>query len=297
MEKEISWFNPGAELKIRYGVWRPAKARGTVVVLGGRGEFLEKYEETIHDLLDRDFLVFSFDWRGQGLSSRETGKSILGHIDSFDEYLKDLEAFIDGIVVPGIVRPVVMLAHSMGGHLGLRYLAGQGDLFEKAVMTSPMVALKTNPIPPDLLYNATRIAVVLGLGKKQVPFTSGRNAYKGPFEGNILTSSRRRFDRNRDIIEKKPELLVDSLSFGWLKAAFDSMNTINQPGFSDKIKTPLMIIAAGNDRVVSNPAIKHLAESLPDANFHWLEKAEHEILQEKDSIREKFWFLFDQYIG
>ena len=46
-------------------------ARASVVLFGGRGEFIEKYAtEVVGELLARGFAVLSMDWRGQGLSSR-----------------------------------------------------------------------------------------------------------------------------------------------------------------------------------------------------------------------------------
>jgi len=59
-------------LPIRVARWHPeGRARGTIVVVQGRAEYIEKYFETIGELLQRGFCVVSFDWRGQGLSGRE----------------------------------------------------------------------------------------------------------------------------------------------------------------------------------------------------------------------------------
>src|SRR5882672_10721772 len=55
---------------LRYAFWNPTgPPRGTVVLMPGRGEFLEKYAtEAVGDLLHRGYAVTSMDWRGQGLS-------------------------------------------------------------------------------------------------------------------------------------------------------------------------------------------------------------------------------------
>ena len=54
--------------------------KGTVCILQGRGEFIEKYFETINDLRNRGFSVVTFDWRGQGGSERLI-PSQKGHVD------------------------------------------------------------------------------------------------------------------------------------------------------------------------------------------------------------------------
>ena len=81
----------GAEL--RFARWQPPAGRkGTVCVFTGRGEFIEKYFETIGELVERGFSVVAMDWRGQGLSARELPDANKGHIDDFDMFERDLEA-------------------------------------------------------------------------------------------------------------------------------------------------------------------------------------------------------------
>ena len=64
------YFQTSDGLKLRYGVSRVPKARGTVVVLQGRGDFLERYFETFRDLNALGYTAASFDFRGQGGSAR-----------------------------------------------------------------------------------------------------------------------------------------------------------------------------------------------------------------------------------
>ena len=79
-------------LTIRTVRWQTRlEKRGTVLVAGGRGEFVEKYFEVISELLGRGFDVVAFDWRGQGLSTRELPNPRKGHIDDFLLYERDLE--------------------------------------------------------------------------------------------------------------------------------------------------------------------------------------------------------------
>ena len=79
-------------LRLRFVHARPAGARATVVHLHGRGEFVEKYRETVGDLIGRRFAYASFEWRGQGLSDRLPPAREPGHVDDFAAYLRDLEA-------------------------------------------------------------------------------------------------------------------------------------------------------------------------------------------------------------
>jgi lysophospholipase len=58
--------------RLRYAIFKSdtTRARGTVVLLQGRNECIEKYYETIEHFTRRGLWVATFDWRGQGLSDR-----------------------------------------------------------------------------------------------------------------------------------------------------------------------------------------------------------------------------------
>ena len=99
---------------------------GTVLVCQGRSEFLEKYFETIGELLARGFAVVTFDWRGQGLSERELPDPRKGHIDDFALYERDAAAVFAHMALVGCPQPWWGLAHSMGAAVMLRTAAELG---------------------------------------------------------------------------------------------------------------------------------------------------------------------------
>ena len=115
-------------------------------MLNGRREFMEKYRETIGELIERDFDVYSLDWRGQGLSSRMLANRHKGFIEDFDIYLNDLQMFVSNIVIPKAIDPLIILAHSMGGHIALRFIHDHPKMVERAVLTAPMIDILTSPL-------------------------------------------------------------------------------------------------------------------------------------------------------
>src|SRR5215207_7411253 len=79
---------PGHDGRIvRFARWGATRGprRGTVCLFQGRGEYIEKYFEVISDLRRRGFAVATFDWRGQGGSSRPLLNPFKGHIWDFAE--------------------------------------------------------------------------------------------------------------------------------------------------------------------------------------------------------------------
>jgi lysophospholipase len=145
-------FLEGAGGRLRYACWNASgtgNPRGTILLLAGRGEFIEKYAtEIVGELLGRGFAVIALDWRGQGLSDRPLADHEKGHINNFTTYMADLRLLIEQVVMPQAVRPVLALCHSMGGHILLRHLAEHGaDPLSAALIVSPMTALQREAFP------------------------------------------------------------------------------------------------------------------------------------------------------
>ena len=116
-------------VRLRSARWSPpGQPRGTVAIFGGRAEFIEKYHETIGDLLARGLAVAMLDWRGQGGSERQLRNRRKGHIDDFSLYLRDLDAILDQVLEPFCPKPWFALGHSMGGAVSLLATAGSIEL-------------------------------------------------------------------------------------------------------------------------------------------------------------------------
>ena len=127
--------------RLRFARWDATRGprRGTACVFPGRGEFIEKYFETIADLRRRGFAVAIHDWRGQGGSARALQDPRKGYVRSFAEYDSDLTRFMREIVLPDCPPPYFALAHSMGANILLRHANIQGSWFDRMVLTVPML--------------------------------------------------------------------------------------------------------------------------------------------------------------
>jgi len=286
---------------LRYAIWRPSRAptRGTVCVFPGRGEYIEKYFEVVADLRRRGFFVAVMDWRGQGGSWRALPNRNKGYVRSFREYDDDLLRFMKDIVLPDCPPPFVALAHSMGGNILLRNARLEGSWFERMVLVAPMLALNDEqfPVPRWLARPAAELATLLGLGKLTIPGGSPKPMETQPYEGNRLTSDRERFARNKAVVETAPELGLGSPTLAWMRAAFASMSLLWRPDFASSVRIPVLMLAAGDDRIVSATAIEEYASRLKIGAHVLIPGARHEIVQERDELRLQFWATFDAYLG
>src|SRR5215467_4744738 len=100
-------------LRIRFASWQSVlkERRGTVCILPGRTEFIEKYFEVVGELRRRGFAVAVLDWRGQGHSSRQLPDPRKGHVEDFAQYEIDLDTFMQQVVRPHCPQPHFALTH------------------------------------------------------------------------------------------------------------------------------------------------------------------------------------------
>jgi lysophospholipase len=289
-------------LALRVVRWRARRfsaagraALGTVVICGGRAEFAEKYFEIAGELLDRGFSVVVFDWRGQGGSARELDNGRKGHIDDFSLYGRDLSALRQHILEPHCSRPWFALAHSMGGAI-LLDAARKGTLFfERMVLTAPMIDIfgLRRPKLTRLLAETLDIA---GFGAAFIPGGGETSVVTKPFEANVLTSDKRRYSRNAEIIAQAPELGLGDPTIGWVNAAFRLMARFADPEFPRRTLTPTLVIASGADVVVDTRAIERFSTRLKAGALLVVPQARHEIMMERDPLRAQFWAAFDAFV-
>lgn len=281
---------------LRVARWHPQGAtRGTVVLAQGRAEFIEKYFETIGELLARGFAVVTFDWRGQGLSTRAVTNPHKGHVDDFVLFERDLEAVFAQAVQPFCPAPYFGLAQSTGASIMLQQARRSASPFARLVLLAPLIDIKDLRLPQGARLLADFLNV-LGLGGAFIPGGRSKSVLSRPFKGNKLTSDRRRYARNAAVVAAAPQLAVGDPTVGWVHAAFRQIDDFADPDYPVRALPPILIIAAGADRVVSTPAIERFGLRLKAGRVIVLEHARHEILQENDSVRSQFWAAFDAFV-
>jgi lysophospholipase len=281
---------------LRFARWAPPAGRkGTVCVFTGRGEYIEKYFETVRDLRDRGFAVAMIDWRGQGYSTRLLRNPAKGYVRRFSDYEIDVEAFIQQIVLPDCPPPYYALAHSMGGAVMLRVAHAGKRWFDRIVLSAPMIDLpgRLTSSPVRTLLTSMRL---MGMGGRYVPGGSSEIVGTGSFANNTLTSDPVRYARNATILAEDPKLGLAAPSIAWADTAFRAMHGFRALDYPARIRQPILMLAAGNDAIVSTPAIEEFAYHLRAGSHLVISGAKHEILQEQNRYRAQFWAAFDAFV-
>jgi lysophospholipase len=281
---------------VRFARWAPPPGRkGTVCLFTGRAEFIEKYFETVRDLRARGFAVAMIDWRGQGMSGRALRNPRKGYVRNFNDYIIDLETFINEVVLPDCPPPFFALAHSMGASILLRSAHQGHRWFDRMVLLAPMIAL-----PGMRRSLATRVVVkamrLVGLGGSYVPGGDATLMMQRPFLGNLLTSDPVRYARNVAVAEAEPSLAIGWPTVAWADSAFRVMSEFAEPSYPVKIRQPILVVAAGQDQIVSTPAIDEFAIRLRAGRHLIVAGARHELLMEQDRFRGQVLAAFDAFV-
>jgi lysophospholipase len=275
---------------------RQPHARATIFILNGRAEYVERYFETVNDLTQRGFAVISFDWRGQGGSQRMLSNPLRGFVKSFSDYDKDLAAIIALAGRLDFPEPYYALAHSTGAHVLLRALRDQ-NWFKRAVISAPLLGVFYGAWPVPVVRTLTLSSKILGLSWIFLPGYSRGPLTREEFPDNVLTSDKGRWNRDMNIIEAHPELSVGGPTYGWLRAVMNSLSEIHRWPKKQGPSCPTMIVIAGQDQVVRNIDTRNFVERVPGFALLTIEDSRHEILMEKNDIRQKFFAAFDAFIG
>ena len=279
--------------KIRYAHFPLHARHGTVVVLPGRNECIEKYFETISDLAQRGFASVVMDWRGQGGSERLLRDPRRGHVESFNEYVSDLDQFFREVVLPDCKPPYTVLAHSTGALIALLAAPDLANRVRRMVLCAPLLEIRA-PVSMPFMRTLASFLHAIGLGGIYIAGES-RRGKEVPFRPNRLTSDAARYARNQELVRVFPELFVGGPTAAWLNAACAAARRVCDPDFMASIRLPILFLAAGMDRVVSTPATERYARGLRSAKVLTIDGARHELLQEQDLYREQVLAAFEAF--
>ncbi len=281
-------------VRLRTARWSSDASRGSVAIAVGRSEFIEQYFEIVRGLLARRFDVVVFDWRGQGQSDREIAHGRRGYVSSFAGYRRDLEALEAYVLRPSAPKPWYALGHSMGASILIDQAHDGASPFERLVLSAPMIDIPLRH--KRAIRRCVRVADLLGFGTRLIPGGREDPIFIKSYEGNILTTDLRQYQRIATAIRVLPALTVGAPTIRWLRCAFDMMQRFEKPGYAPSTLVPILIIAAGADRIVDTAATERFAIRCKAGHCITIPNARHQIIMESDAITDQVWAAIDAFI-
>jgi lysophospholipase len=277
-------------INIRWATYfpQPGTPRQWLVFLNGRSEWIEKYAYVAPDMhLPEDCGFLTMDHRGQGGSG-----GARSFVEDYSHFASDLRDIVNLIVGDA---PYAIFGHSMGGLIALyAQMMGYIDA-QRIALLSPLLGIPNSPIPTTLARPISKWISAVGLG----PLSARRASPKeDTFAGNFLTGSYARFiDFCRSPYPCPPP------TFQWVEATFRAFDEIFSHKNLSELTAPVLIVAAGREKVVDNNAIFNwVAEAeackVKEIRFEIIREGLHELLSETPPIyrrtidRLQHWFGF-----
>jgi lysophospholipase len=293
----VRWLTAADGVRLRAAVWREG-VKGTVLLFPGRTEYVEKYGPAASELRARGYAMATIDWRGQGLADRLVSDRAAGHVRSFADYQHDVAALMAFVRAEGLPGPFFLIAHSMGGAIGLRAI--YRHLPVRAVaFSAPMWGIRIHPALRPVAWALSTASRTVGRGHRYAPGTSPVTyVAAAPFADNMLTRDEGMFAFMQRQVHTHPDLALGGPSLHWLNAALlECFDLQRKPSPRLPCYTALGLL----DRIVDTQPIRVRMGRWPGARFDLIPGVEHEVMMETPTVRKQFYdaavALFDAHQG
>lgn len=245
--------------------WNAVNPHASVLIVHGIAEHSGRYEHVGSTFAAAGYDARAIDLQGFG---RSGGKR--GHVDSFENYLDDVEDNLAELRAAG--TPVVLFGHSMGGLISFRY------------------AVSGRPLPDVLLLSGPALGAEVPAWQRIAAPIMGRLApklfIKSEFDGALLST-----DPDVGAAYEADPLRVAGATARLGRELFDSMRIANER--LDKLSIPTLVMHGGDDGIVPKEHTAPIGAQLT-AERVVLPGLRHEILNEpswKDTIQTMIEFV------
>ncbi len=292
----LNSFSGVDQVSIHYAQFMQEEAGlHTIVVVPGRCESYLKYQELTFDLYRQGYNIFIIDHRGQGLSGRLLPNLNKGYVHKFQDYVDDLQYFIEKIVTPHISMKPYLLAHSMGGAIATRFMQDCPDAIKAAVISSPMLGFNSGFLPPNIAKLLVAMKLFLNNITRNNPwyFLGQKNYSAILFADNKLTHSPNRYQHFVELYKNNKTIQLGGVTSHWLAQSIIAQKEIFAK--LPQLKTPILLLQAGGDIVVCQQAQNDFCQQLhaihpqscPNGLPSRIDDAFHELFFEVDNYRDK----------
>ncbi|MDB5663462.1 alpha/beta fold hydrolase [Cypionkella sp.] len=284
------WLTAADGVRLRVGLWSHDGAQGTVLLLPGRTEYVEKYGRAAGDLRARGFATLVIDWRGQGLADRVFDDVMSGHVGHFDEYQLDFNEMVGFARAKGLPEPYYLMAHSMGGCIGLRALMNNASTknapIKAASFSAPMWGILIAAWMRPMAAALTSASRWFKFDGRYAPGTGAKTyVLTAPFNANTLTTDAEMWDYMRQQALAHPELCLGGPSLGWLKAALTECHALT---LLASPAVPAVTALGTQEKIVDTAPIHARMSVWKNGTLDMYPGAEHEVMMERAATRGRY---------
>ncbi|SPF78406.1 alpha/beta fold hydrolase [Pseudoprimorskyibacter insulae] len=276
------WLRTEDGVRVRVGHFPSATGRGTILLFPGRTEYIEKYGRNAKDFADHGYDVLAIDWRGQGLADRLTSNRNVGHVEHFIDYQMDVAAMVAAAQALNLPRPWYLLAHSMGGAIGLR-AAMEGLPVEGCIFSAPMWGIQLPQALRPVAWTIGLCASQIGCGSAFAPSTKPESQLiTEDFSENKLTRDRDMYDYMRSHVLAQPDLGLGGPSLRWLYQALSDSKALSR---RPSPNMPCITWLGSDEAIVDADRIRDRMAHWPGGTLEQIPGGRHEMLMEHYDLR------------
>jgi alpha-beta hydrolase superfamily lysophospholipase len=239
-ESEVAYLEGTGGVRVAYRFWGTPESRGSVLCVHGLGEHAGRYRGLAEAIAPVGLDLYAIDMRGHGLTQGRRG-----HVDRFDDLLRDLDRLRRKADGGGAGRQFFLLGHSLGGLVAGRYAeAFAPDGLHGIAFVAPFVdvALEVPAWKRSLGSVADRLAPELTMDNGlEVDELFRRESDRTAYRDDPLVH-RRISARLWGEMQRASERLVED---------------------APRLRVSVLLLLAGEDAVVSNTASREFASLLP----------------------------------
>ncbi len=190
-------------------------------LVAAAGEFCIYFKRKLGQLLPpiiRPAVGWVERWRGQGGSERPRRLPSRPRPRRFDRDAVELALFAR--TIPAAGWPRILIGHSMGGAIALLCLRRYPGSFDAAILSAPMLGIRTGGVPSPLVRGISSLARAAGLGMCFVPGAGAWQPDRVPSpERSRVSNDPERCRLQCAWFLEHAALRVDEPTWGWLDAS------------------------------------------------------------------------------
>lgn len=280
--------------KIHYVYGLHEKERGAIVISHGFCEFIKKYDEVMYYFYQMGYSVFMHEHRGHGYSDRVVEDLDKVYVKDYQEYVKDMDEFIDAIVKKkSVTGRLFLFAHSMGGCIAANYLEAYPDCFQAAVLSSPMLQMNFKKTPE---WVVSLLALWSQIMKKDYEYIPGHHGFRRqPSFATSSCLSKLRYDYTFNHRLSDEHYTTCGSTYGWARASMKGVKRAIRNG--KKVKTPILLFQAGLDSLVKPKGQIRFVAKTPQTKLVVYDESKHEIYSASDEIRRDYFERIFAFLG
>ena len=274
-------------MRLSYEYYLCVDPVGAIVICHGFSESAEKFREMAYYFLEAGYSVFLYDQRGHGRSHRDVENTEITHVEKFQDYVNDLDLFLQRIVRPNAVNlPLYLFGHSMGGAVAALHLSQHPIAFRKALLNAPMIAAKTLNTPPWAAKLFVNLLCLARQGKEKLFFYRGFNENEDFAQSADTSFARFEYYRQKRLYYR--HLRNTAPTYQWLKNALGVTKILLKKDNCAAVQAPVLLLQAENDVFVHGEPQELYIRRIPHGELERIPGSKHEIYLSENRVLQPY---------